>query len=51
MIMLDLQSPHGASDAGLPQIMLRNKIAGVTGNAAVNVERFDSARNNPTQQL
>ena len=42
MVMLDLQGRTAHRLPGLPKIVLRNKIAGSTGNAAVNVERFDS---------
>jgi hypothetical protein len=43
MVMLDLQARTAHRLPGLPKIVLRNKIAGITGNAAVHVERFDSS--------
>ena len=42
MVMLDLQARTAHRLPGLPKIVLRNKIAGLTGNAGVRVERFDS---------
>lgn len=43
MIMLDLQSRTAQKLPGPPRVMLRNKIAGVSGNAGVNVEKFEMA--------
>ena len=41
MVMLDLQSRTAHRIPSPPRLMLRNKIAGVTGNAGVNVERLN----------
>ena len=41
MVMLDLQSRTAHKMPAPPRLMLRNKIAGVSGNAGVNVERLN----------
>ena len=41
MVMLDLQSRTAHRIPSPPRLMLRNKIAGVNGNAGVNVERLN----------
>lgn len=43
MVMLDLQSKAAHKIPAPPRPVLRNKIASITSNAAVNVERFEIA--------